>query len=173
MKRVVVTGMGGLSPIGLDWPQVEDSLRARRSAVRNMPEWDIVPDLNTRLGAPLPEFELPSHYNRKRTRSMGRVGILATRSAELAIEDAGLIDDPILKSGRTGVAYGSSSGSPPAIGDIGKLMLTHDMDSINANTYIQIMPHTTAVLSPHRPPAHPAAWPSGSHTKPSNADGRP
>jgi len=145
MKRVVVTGMGGLSPIGLDWPQVEDSLRARRSAVRNMPEWDIVPDLNTRLGAPLPEFELPSHYNRKRTRSMGRVGILATRSAELAIEDAGLIDDPILKSGRTGVAYGSSSGSPPAIGDIGKLMLTHDMDSINANTYIQIMPHTTAV----------------------------
>jgi 3-oxoacyl-[acyl-carrier-protein] synthase II len=145
MKRVVITGMAGLSPIGLDWPQVEDSLRTRRSAVRTMPEWDIVPDLNTRLGAPLPEFELPPHYNRKRTRSMGRVGILATRSAELAIEDAGLIDDPILKSGRTGVAYGSSSGSPPAIGDIGKLILSHDMDSINANTYIQIMPHTTAV----------------------------
>ena len=145
MKRVVVTGMGGLSPIGLDWVQVEDNLRARHSAVRLMPEWDIVPDLNTRLGAPLPEFVLPSHYNRKRTRSMGRVGILATRSAELAIEDAGLIDDPILKSGQTGVAYGSSSGSPPAIADIGKLMLTHDMDSINANTYIQIMPHTAAV----------------------------
>ena len=145
MKRVVVTGMAGMSPIGLDWPEVERNLRARRGAVRRMPEWDIVPDLNTRLGAPLPEFELPPHYNRKRTRSMGRVGILATRSAELAIEDAGLLNDPILKSGRTGVAYGSSSGSPPAIGDIGKMMLTHDMDSINANTYIQIMPHTTAV----------------------------
>lgn len=145
MKRVVVTGMCGLSPIGLNWSEVDKSLRTRRSAIRIMPEWDIVPDLNTRLGAPLPEFELPPHYNRKRTRSMGRVGILATRSAELAIEDAGLIDDPILNSGRTGVAFGSSSGSPPAIGDIGKLMLTHDMDSINANTYIQIMPHTTAV----------------------------
>ncbi|HIF12912.1 MAG TPA: hypothetical protein EYQ82_07910, partial [Dehalococcoidia bacterium] len=68
-----IDGMGGLSPIGLNWPQVEDNLRAGRSAVRVMPEWDIVPDLNTRLGAPLPEFELPSHYNRKRTRSMGRV----------------------------------------------------------------------------------------------------
>lgn len=145
MKRVVVTGMAGLSPIGLEWPEVEKNLRARRSAVRRMPEWDIVADLNTRLGAPLPEFEVPPRYSRKRTRSMGRVGILATRSAELAIEDAGLIDDPILKSGRTGVAYGSSSGSPPAIGDIGKMMLTNDMDSINANTYIQIMPHTAAV----------------------------
>ena len=136
--------MTGLSPIGLDWPQVEMNLRACRNGVRYMPEWDVYSDLNTRLGAPLPEFELPPHYNRKRTRSMGRLGILATRSAELAIEDAGLIDDPILKSGRTGVAYGSASGSPLAVRDIGKLMLTHDMDSINANTYIQMMPHTTA-----------------------------
>lgn len=145
MKRVVVTGMGGLSPIGLDWPEVEKNLRARRGAVRRMPEWDVLADLNTRLGAPLPEFQLPPHYDRKRTRSMGRVGILATRSAEMAIEDAGLIDDPVLTGGRTGVAYGSSSGSPPAIADLGKMMLAHDMDSINANTYIQIMPHTTAV----------------------------
>jgi 3-oxoacyl-[acyl-carrier-protein] synthase II len=145
MKRVVVTGMAGLSPIGHNWPEVEKNLRARRGAICRMPEWDAVPDLDTRLGAPLPEFDLPPHYNRKRTRSMGRVGLLATRSAELAIEDAGLIDDPILKSGRTGVAYGSSSGSPPAIGDLAKLILMHEMDSINANTYIQIMPHTTAV----------------------------
>lgn len=145
MKRVVVTGMAGLSPIGHDWPTVEKNLRARRGAICRMPEWDEVPDLNTRLAAPLPPFELPPHYDRKRTRSMGRVGILATRSAELAIAEAGLIDDPILKSGHTGVAFGSSSGSPPAIGDLAKLILMHEMDSINANTYIQIMPHTTAV----------------------------
>ena len=31
MKRVVVTGMAGLSPIGLDWPEVESALRARQS----------------------------------------------------------------------------------------------------------------------------------------------
>jgi 3-oxoacyl-[acyl-carrier-protein] synthase II len=145
MKRVVVTGMAGLSPIGHDWPEVEINLRARRSAVRHMPEWDIVPDLNTRLGAPLPEFDLPVHYNRKRTRSMGRIGILATRSAERALDDAGLLDDPVLKSGQTGVAFGSSSGSPPALADLGKILLTNDMNSMNANTYIQIMPHTTAV----------------------------
>ena len=145
MKRVVVTGMGGLSPLGLNWEDVEENLRARRSAVHQMPEWDIVEDLNTRLGASLPDFELPEKYSRKRTRSMGRIGMLATRSAELAIENAGLIDDPVVSDGRTGVAFGSSSGSPPALADLGKIILTHDMGSMNANTYIQIMPHTTAV----------------------------
>lgn len=144
-KRVVVTGMGGLSPLGLNWDEVEGNLRARRSAVRKMPEWDVVEDLNTRLGASVPEFELPKHYSRKRTRSMGRIGMLATRSAELALESAGLIDDPVLSDGRTGVAFGSSSGSPPALADLGKILLTNDMGSMNANTYIQIMPHTTAV----------------------------
>tara|TARA_R110000868_G_scaffold61059_6_gene185737 strand:+ start:307 stop:1536 length:1230 start_codon:yes stop_codon:yes gene_type:complete len=144
-KRVVVTGMGGLSPLGLNWDEVEGNLRARRSAVRHMPEWDIVEDLNTRLGATVPEFDLPAQYSRKRTRSMGRIGILATRSAEFALEDAGLIGDPVLSDGRTGVAFGSSSGSPPALADLGKILLTNDMGSMNANTYIQIMPHTTAV----------------------------
>ena len=144
-KRVVVTGMGGLSPLGLDWEQIEANLRARRSAVRRMPEWDIVQDLNTRLGASVPKFDLPTHYSRKRTRSMGRLGILATRSAELAIENAGLSGDPVLSDGRTGVAFGSSSGSPPALADLGKILLVNDMGAMNANTYIQIMPHTTAV----------------------------
>jgi len=144
-KRVVVTGMGGLSPLGLNWEEVEKNLRSWQGAVRRMPEWDIVEDLNTRLGASVPEFDLPKHYSRKRTRSMGRIGILATRSAELAIESAGLIDDAVLSDGRTGVAFGSSSGSPPALADLGKILLTNDMGSMNANTYIQIMPHTTAV----------------------------
>lgn len=144
-KRVVVTGMGGLSPVGLNWEEVEQNLRARRSAVRRMPEWDVVEDLNTRLGASVPEFDLPVHYSRKRTRSMGRIGMLATRSAELALDDAGLIDDPVLSDGRTGVAFGSSSGSPPALANLGKILVTNDMGSMNANTYIQIMPHTTAV----------------------------
>jgi 3-oxoacyl-[acyl-carrier-protein] synthase II len=145
MKRVVVTGMAGLSPIGLDWPEVETALRARQSGVRHMPEWDIYEGLNTRLGASVRPFDLPQHYDRKRMRSMGRVAMLATRSSELALEDAGLIGDPILTSGMTGVAYGSSSGSPSALSELAKMMLTKNTDSVKANSYIQMMSHTTAV----------------------------
>ena len=76
---------------------------------------------------------------------MGRVGMLATRASELALEDAGLNGDPILGSGQTGVAFGSSSGSPPALSDLAKMLITSSTDSVKANSYIQIMPHMTAV----------------------------
>lgn len=145
MKRVVITGMGGLSPLGVSWDQVEHRLRARESGVRFMSEWDRIEGLNTRLGAAVPAFDLPAHYNRRRMRSMGRVGMLATRASELALEDAGLIGDPLLKSGRTGVAFGSSSGSPPALSELAKILITNNTDSVKANSYIQIMPHMTAV----------------------------
>ena len=145
MHRVAITGMAGLSPIGLDWPEVEKALRARLSGVRHMPEWDIYEGLNTRLGASVRPFDLPKHYDRKRMRSMGRLAMLATRSSELSIEDAGLIGAPILTSGKTGVAYGSSSGSPPALSDLAMMVLKKNTDSVKANSYIQIMSHTAAV----------------------------
>src|SRR3546814_19545601 len=67
--------------------------------------------------------------------------MLATRASELAIEDAGLLDDPLLKNGQTGVAFGSSSGSPPALSELAKILITNNTDSVRANSYIQIMPH--------------------------------
>jgi 3-oxoacyl-[acyl-carrier-protein] synthase II len=109
-----------------------------------MPDWDVFDGLNTRLAAPLPRFVLPARYDRKRTRSMGRVALLATRASELALDTAGLLGDPILTGGRTGVAYGSSSGSPPALADLASLLRSRSTDAIKANTYIQMMPHTTA-----------------------------
>lgn len=145
MKRVVITGMAGISPLGNDIETVEAALRARRNAVRYMPEWDIYDGLNTRLGAPAADFQLPAHYTRKRIRSMGRVSIMATRSCEMALEEAGLLDHPVLQSGETGVAYGSSSGTPDAIGSFASMLFKHTTDQIKANTYIQMMSHTTSV----------------------------
>ncbi|WP_227010689.1 beta-ketoacyl-ACP synthase [Pelagibius marinus] len=145
MRRVVITGMGGLSPIGVTWSEVEGQLKSGRNGVRYMSEWDDIEGLNTRLGAAVPAFDLPAHYDRKRTRSMGRVGLLATRASEIALEDAGLLEDPVLTSGRTGVAFGSSSGSPPALSDLARILINKSTDSVKANSYIQIMPHMTAV----------------------------
>jgi len=145
MRRVVVTGMGGLSPLGVTWPEVEKHLKGGLSAVKFMPEWDEIEGLNTSLAAEVPAFELPAQYDRKRTRSMGRVGLLATRASELALEDAGLIGEAVITSGHTGVAFGSSSGSPPALSDLAKILITSSTDSVKANSYIQIMPHMTAV----------------------------
>jgi 3-oxoacyl-[acyl-carrier-protein] synthase II len=145
MRRVVVTGVGALSPLGHDWPAVLAHLQSGRNAVRTMPEWAAYEGLNTMLGAPAKPFELPAHYNRKSMRSMGRVALMATRASELALADAGLLGDPIVRSGRMGIAYGSSAGTPAAIGDFGRMISDKSTEGINANTYIKMMSHTAAV----------------------------
>lgn len=145
MKRVVVTGVGAISPLGHDWPAVHAHLRSLRNAVRRMDEWDGYEGLNTRLGVPAQPFTLPEHYNRKATRSMGRVALMGTRASELALADAGLLGDPLVGSGRMGISYGSSVGSPPAIADFGRMIVGRNTEGINANTYIKMMSHTAAV----------------------------
>lgn len=110
-RRVVITGMGGVTAFGENWQDVSARLLAYENAVRKMPEWQVYDGLHTLLGAPVDDFTLPEHYTRKRIRAMGRVSQMSTRASELALEQAGLIGDPILTSGETGIAYGSSTGS--------------------------------------------------------------
>jgi 3-oxoacyl-[acyl-carrier-protein] synthase II len=145
MKRVVVTGMGGISALGDDWETIEAALRAGRNAVRRMPEWDYFTSLHTRLACPLPGFVTPPHYPRKKTRSMGPVSLYAVRASELALADAGLSEDPTIADGRMGVAYGSSSGSVDPIRAFGTMLQTGSMQDVTSNTYVQMMPHTAAI----------------------------
>jgi 3-oxoacyl-[acyl-carrier-protein] synthase II len=145
MRRVVVTGMAGISPIGSGWAEVEQSLRAGKNAVRVMDAWKLIDGLNTNLGAPITDFELPAHYTRKHKRSMGRVAMLAVRASELALEQAGLLDDPEIKAGRMGVSFGSSSGSPPATVEIASMVSENSIDRMNATSYVRMMAHTAAV----------------------------
>jgi len=145
MKRVVVTGMGGVTALGDQWDSIESALRAGRNAVRRMPEWDFYDALHTRLACPIPGFAMPAHYPRKKSRSMGQVALLAVRASELALSDAGLLDDRSIADGRMGVAYGSSSGSIEPIRAFGVMLETGSMQGVTSNSYIQMMPHTTAV----------------------------
>ncbi|WP_417550884.1 beta-ketoacyl-ACP synthase [Methylophaga sp.] len=145
MKRVVVTGMAGFSPIGNDWPAIRERLQTMQTGIQRIYEWDKYTELNTRLGAPVEDFVMPAHYKRKDLRSMGRVAQLAVRSTELALEDAGLLNDDILTSGEVGVAYGSSAGDTDAIADFGNMLLNHTSDGLNANSYIKMMSHTSPV----------------------------
>jgi 3-oxoacyl-[acyl-carrier-protein] synthase II len=143
MRRVVVTGMGGVCGLGTSWPQVLTGLRARRNAIRTMHEWARYTDMNTKLAGPI-EFAPPAHWTRKQLRSMGRVSQLAVRAAELAIADADLAGNPVIASGATGVACGSSTGSTPDIKDFAAMVINNDTSGLNANSYVRMMPHTTA-----------------------------
>ena len=144
MKRVVVTGMAGITSLGSDWPTISANFKAGKSGIRRMDEWDRFSELNTRLGGPVDDFVQPKHWTRKQTRSMGRVSKLAVYAAERALEHAGLLGDERIQDGRMGVACGSSTGSTDEIKAFGNMLLNSVADGLNANSYIRMMPHTTA-----------------------------
>lgn len=144
MKRVVVTGMAGISALGSEWQAIQQAFQAGRSAIRVMPDWSRYTELNTRLGGPVENFQPPSHWTRKQLRSMGRVSQLAVRAAENALADAGLLAERSITDGRMGVACGSSVGSTAEIRAFGNMLLNGVTDDLNANSYVRMMPHTTA-----------------------------
>ena len=114
-RRVVITGMSAISPLGSSWADVRSALLHNRSGVQHMTEWEDLQGLNTRVGAPAAPFELdPEFFTRKRTRSMGRVAQMAVKTARDALRDANLLDSPEVSSPLCGVSFGSSAGQPRA-----------------------------------------------------------
>ncbi len=144
-RRVVVTGMAGISPLGNDWETIRARLGSYRNAITRMDDWADYEGLNTQLGAPAAPFTPGERFNRKSTRSMGRVALMATCASEMALLDAGLLGDPLVTSGKMGVSFGSSAGTPSAIGDFGRMMEERSTRGINATTYIKMMAHTAPV----------------------------
>jgi 3-oxoacyl-[acyl-carrier-protein] synthase II len=143
-RRVVVTGMGGICALGSDWPSVREGLRGGRSGVVRLDELERIEGLRTRLGAPV-AFERPVGWPRKKLRGMGRVAQLATRASEIAIERAGLLGEGQLGDGSTGLAYGSTSGSPPEMVEYARAFgVELSLKGVTPTQYIRLMSHTCA-----------------------------
>ena len=145
MRRVVVTGMSAITALGHNWQDFENNLRKKQNVVQVDETLKGIDGLNTHLSAPILDFTKPAHYSRKQVRSMGRVALMATRATEVALEDAKLLSDDYFKSGRMGVAYGSSTGSTDPIMAFGDLLKSGNMQGVTATSYIRMMSHTTAV----------------------------
>jgi 3-oxoacyl-[acyl-carrier-protein] synthase II len=144
-RRVAITGMGGVTALGENWPVIRSCIVRGRTVVRRMPEWDRYDGLNTRLAAPLEDFDVSRRYDRKRLRTMGPVARMAVYASELALTDSGLTGDPCITGGRTGIAYGSSFGSPEPVLGFAEMMTKGSSNNINGTSYLQMMSHTAAI----------------------------
>ncbi len=112
-RRVVVTGLGIVSPVGTGLPQAWDNLVNGRSGVGPITKFDATP-LSTRIAAEVKGFE-PSQWmppkEVRRSDTFIHYGIAATR---MALDDAGLAIDEG-NALRTGVIVGSGIGGLPMI----------------------------------------------------------
>lgn len=143
-RRVVITGGSSISALGMDMDTIMGNLRGLKNKIVRMDEWDKYTKMNTRLACPVSDFACPD-FPRKKIRGMGRVALLAVTSADAAMKLAGLSDDAELRSGRCGVAFGSSTGSVDALLDFYSMLTTNEVAGITATTYIKSMPQTCAV----------------------------
>ena len=147
-RRVVVTGMGVVSPLGNDVETAFARLGVFRNCVKRLDELEEYKGLNSHLAA-LSRFERPASYTRKVVRTMGEVSILALNGTEQAVAQAGLTAEE-LQGGRCGVAYGSCSGSIAPMLDFHSMIATKKVQNVTSGTYLKLMPQTAAVnLSVH------------------------
>ena len=108
LRRVVITGVGAVTPIGTAADGLWAGLQARTSAVRTLTRFDPTP-FRSRMAAEIPDFRPQDHLDAKRAKRLDRFSQLAVTSARLALADAELAphkEDP----DRVGAMMGSALG---------------------------------------------------------------
>jgi len=88
-RRVVITGVGAVTPIGTAAEGLWQGLVARSSAVREITRFDPSP-FKSRIAAEIPDFRPQDHLDAKRSKRLDRFSQLAVTSARLALADAAL-----------------------------------------------------------------------------------
>lgn len=107
-RRVVVTGMGALTPLGLDVPTFWDSLLKGVSGAAPITRFD-ASEFRTKFACELKGFDPFAHFDRKEARKMDPFTHYAIVAADEAIADAGLNFDTLDRT-RIGVIIGSGIG---------------------------------------------------------------
>ncbi len=108
MRRVVISGIGGVTPIGTGADGVRDGLRARRSAVREITRFD-ASQFRSRIAAEIDDFHATDHLPRRAAKRLDRFSQLGVSAARLAIENSE-INLQRENRDRVGVMMGSALG---------------------------------------------------------------
>jgi len=121
-RRVVITGMGAVTPLGLDVTTTWDNLVAGKSGVSPITIWD-ASKYDCRFGAQVLNFEPKKHFrNEKDARRADRYAQLAMASAKEAVQHAGL-DTSKVPGDRVGVLVGSGIGGLKSLADQDEILL--------------------------------------------------
>ena len=107
VRRVVITGMGTVSPPGLDTPSTWSAALAGESGIDFIQSFD-ASEFPVRVAAEVKGFEPPDVVSPKEARRLDRNVLLAVEAGRQAVEDAGL--DSHYVPSRVGIAFGSAIG---------------------------------------------------------------
>lgn len=121
-RRVVVTGLGAVTPLGLDVNETWESMVAGRSGVGPITRFDPEPwQLATRIAAEVKGFDPERRIDRKELRKMDLFIPYAIFAAMEALEQSGLVVEKF-NAERVGVAIGAGLGGLPVIEEIAEVL---------------------------------------------------
>ena len=141
MKRVVVTGLGVVSCLGLDKATVTESLREGRSGIRFKQEYA---DMGFRSHiAGSVDIDFKEYIDRKVLRFMGDAAAYAYISMQQAIEDAGLTEEQV-SNPRTGLVMGSGGASSSNQVEAADILRDKGLKRIGPYRVTQVMGSTTS-----------------------------
>lgn len=143
LKRVVITGVGAVSPFGRGFDVLFDGLREGRSAVTHLTELESVGGLTTHVASLVKGADI-NEVPRKIRRSMSPMSIYAYWAANEAVAMAKM-DEATLQGGRFGLAMGSTLGSPHATEEFFTSYFPDtSVEQIKAMAFFKIMGHSVA-----------------------------
>ncbi len=109
-RRVVITGLGVVSSIGIGWQEFWKNLLAGKSGISKITSFD-TSSYDRHYGGEVKDFNPYKFIDKRKADRMGRASQMAIAAAKMALDDAG-IDKKMLSRERVGVAVGTTMGEP-------------------------------------------------------------
>lgn len=143
LRRVVITGIGTVSPFGRGIQSLMDGLLAGRSGVVELPGLSDITGMRTRVAALATGVD-PMEIPRKFRRAMSNMSVFATLASQDAVAMAGLGPE-LLAGGALGVSIGSTTGSPQTMEEFFREFgADQSLERMKSTLFFHIMNHSCA-----------------------------
>lgn len=135
-RRVAITGIGAITPIGLTREGLWAGIRAERSAVRTISRFDASP-FRSQIAAEVDGFVAGDHMEAKRVKRLDRFGQFSVAASRMAVDDAGL-DLAREDRERIGAMMGSALGGVGYAEEQLANFLTKGLKSVETNLALAV-----------------------------------
>jgi len=125
-KRVVITGLGVISSIGIGWREFWKNLVDGKSGIGPVSSFDTANQF-THNGGEVKMFRPEEHFSSKEIRSMNRATQMALIASRMAVRDSEMSEESLGKR-KTGISFGTNLGAVQAVEHIDELMVIRQTD---------------------------------------------
>jgi 3-oxoacyl-[acyl-carrier-protein] synthase II len=141
-RRVVVTGIGAVTPVGVGREAFWDSLVAGRSGIKEVTLFDTT-DFPVRIAGEIQGFDPQEYLDRKEARRTDRASHFAVAAAKLAWQDA---ESPQTEPSRTAVVISTGIGGLSTMIAQHKVLLERGPDRVSPFLVPMMMPNATPAM---------------------------